>query len=717
MMTEQIFYEIASILGLAAILGAIGMVFRQPLVVAFLATGILAGPSGFALIHSHGQIELLAHIGISLLLFVVGLKLDLTLIRTTGPVALATGLGQVIFTSLFGFFITLALGFSVVGSLYIAVALTFSSTIIIVKLLSDKKEIDSLHGRIAVGFLIVQDILAILAMIMLTAVGEGASASGPPLSRIVVIVVKGMGFLVCIGLLMRYVIPGLTKRLARNQELLLLFAIAWAIFLGSAGDFLGFSKEVGAFLGGISLASTEYREAIAARLVSVRDFLLLFFFIELGSRLDLSMVAPQIAPAVLLSVFVLIGNPLIVMCIMGIMGYRRRTGFLAGLAVAQISEFSLILAALGLSLGHISMEAMSLVTLVGVITICMSTYMIIYSSRLYRLLEKPLRLFEKKYPYREQITPDTCAVPDIDFILIGLGNYGSGLANHLSERGKKIAGVDFNPQALDLWRSRNIPVIFGDIGDPEFLDNLPLNCSAWVVSTVRDRDLNVTLLHLLRERRYAGKIALTATDEDEARIYALKGAHVVLRPFSDASEEGADSLTEAMHLLPESIDWPLALREIRLRKTSVFAGQLIRDLHIRSSAGISILAVSRAGRVYLDPDPDFQMFPGDRLVLMGDPSTLRHAEEILQETDGGQTAGEHPRFAMSEIDVALDSPLRGQSLAGLQFRASYGATVIGIIRGEDRIPMPRPDEHLQGGDRLIVIGSPRSIEKLKKERL
>lgn len=714
-MHEQAFYEIAAILGLAAILGALGMILRQPLIVAFLATGVLAGPSGLALIKSHGQIELLAQIGISLLLFVVGLRLDLRLIRTTGPVALATGLGQVIFTTLFGFIIVFFMGFSPIGSFYIAVALTFSSTIIIVKLLSDKKEIDALHGKIAVGFLIVQDIVAILAMILLTALGrEGVGTNNDTVATIVLIIVKGVGFLVGVGLLMRYVLPGLTRRLAWNQELLVLFAITWAVFLGAVGDYLGFSKEVGAFLGGVSLASTEYREAISARLVGVRDFLLLFFFIDLGARLELSSVGPQLLNATYLSLFVLVGNPLIVMAIMGYMGYRRRTGFLAGLAVAQISEFSLILAALGLSLGHINMEALSLVTLVGIITICISTYMIIYSGPLYGKISLFLKIFERKHPYREQLAPEVCVVPETDVILIGLGNYGSGLAQHLLERNKRIIGVDFDPQALEAWRSQGIPVIFGDVGDPEFLDNLPLHCASWVVSTVREKDLNLTLIHLLKAHRFEGKIALAAKDEEEAKAYSSNGAHVILRPFSDASEEAADSLTEAMHLFPENIDWPLAFSEIRLRKTSAYAGQLIRDLSLRAQTGILIIAVSRAGRVYLEPNPEFQLFPGDRLVLMGEPMAIKHAEQILHQVDEGGTGPDLERFEVAEIDVDNDSLKLGKSFAELHFRRSYGATVIGIIRNEERITMPRPDETLQRGDKLIIIGTRESVEKLKK---
>jgi Kef-type K+ transport system membrane component KefB/K+/H+ antiporter YhaU regulatory subunit KhtT len=713
-MLEEAFYEIASILGLAAILGGIAMLLRQPLIMAFLATGILAGPTGFSLLQSHGQIEILAQIGVALLLFVVGLKLDLSLIKTTGPVALATGLGQVIFTSLFGFIIVLWMDFSVVSALYIAVALTFSSTIIIVKLLSDKKEIDALHGKIAVGFLIVQDIVAILAMIMLTALGGAGAGNSNAFMKIALIAGKGIGFIAFVGLLMRFVLPGLMKRIAGSQELLVLFAIAWAVFLGAVGDYLGFSKEVGAFVGGVSLASTQYRESISARLVSLRDFLLLFFFIDLGARLDFNMVGPQVINAIYLSLFVLVGNPLIVLLIMGIMGYRKRTGFLAGLTVAQISEFSLILGALGVSLGHINMEAMSLITLVGVVTICLSSYMIIYSGPMYRWLASPLSIFERKHPHREKLVDQISEAPEVDILIIGLGNYGGGLAQHLLDRQKRIAGVDFDPQALEVWRSKGMPVVFGDIGDPEFLDNLPLKNLSWLVSTVRDKALNLTLVDLLREYRYEGKIALAAMNEDEAKAYVSKGAHVVLRPFSDASEEAADSLTDAMSLFPNEINWPLGLKEVRLRKGSIFAGQFISDLDIRSLTGISIIAVSRAGRMFLHPDAAFQLFPGDRIVLMGESTILRHAEDFFKQIEDNTSSLEPERFSAAEVEVGLNSPHLGKSLTEIKFRKRYGATVIGIIRDQERITMPKPDEQIKQGDKLIIIGTPESAKKIRE---
>ncbi len=536
----DVFTEIAVLLLLAAIIGAIGIRLRQPLIVAFIVVGILVGPSLLGWVSADDQVDLLAKLGIALLLFVVGLKLDLHIIRTMGPVALAAGLGQVLFTSFVGYFIAAALGMDPVTALYVAVALTFSSTIIIVKLLSDKREVDALHGRIAIGFLIVQDIVVVLVMIGLTALGEAEDAT--TLGReALAVVAKGGMFIAVIGLLMRYALTPLLHQLARSPELLVLFAIAWAVALGATGAHLGFSKEVGAFLAGISLASTPYREVIGARLVSLRDFLLLFFFIDLGAGLDLSVIGAQVTPAVILSLFVLIGNPLIVMIILGVMGYRKRTGFLAGLTVAQISEFSLILGALGLSMGHIDRDTMGLITLVGLITISASTYMILYSHWLYEKLAPWLNLFERRRPWREAGKQEETGT-GYDVLLFGLGRFGTGIARELHKRGYRVLGIDFDPDLLRRREKIGLDVRYGDAEDPEFLATLPLEGSRWVVSSLRESSINRTLLHGLHSLGYSGQIAATAHTPTEAEQLEQAGTDRVLIPYADAAAEAVDTL-------------------------------------------------------------------------------------------------------------------------------------------------------------------------------
>ena len=707
------FVEMAVILGLATLLGIVGQKLRQPLIIMFLATGILAGPSFLGVIHSYEQIELLAHIGIALLLFIVGLKLDLHLIRTTGPVAMATGLGQIIFTSIIGFVIAISLNMPRLTAAYVAVALTFSSTIIIVKLLSDKKEIDSLHGQIAIGFLIVQDIAAILALIGLTTLGASVVEGGSVFASTTIIIAKGLGLIGVVALLMKFVLPYLTHRLAHSLELLTLFAIAWAVFLGATSELLGFSKEVGAFLAGISLASTDYRDSIGARLTGLRDFLLLFFFIDLGARLDWSTVGSQVGPAVIFSLFVLIGNPLVVLAIMGLMGYRRRTSFLAGLTVAQISEFSLIVAALGLTLGHITNETVGLITLVGVVTIFISTYMILYSGKLYDFLSTPLKVFEMRNPYRESAIDSLATTVNVDMILVGLGNYGGGLAEYLMRRDKTVLGVDFDPGVLDEWRNKGLPVLYGDIGDPEMHEHLPLNRARWVISTIRSKDISLALVHNLKKDGYGGKLALTATNEEEAGELENAGANLVLRPFTDATEQAADALAYAMDVLPENVSWPVSFLEVRVKSDAAVVGQAINDIPLISVTGVSILAVSRGGQLHYDPKPDFRIFPGDRLLIVGPAAGLKDAERALNQLEMRSDSQGMDRFEIAEVRIADDSELAGKSLADLRFRQKYGVTLIGIRRGEDQITSVNSAEQLLAGDCLILIGKAGTIQELK----
>ncbi len=541
---EGVFNQFAILLLVAAVIGFIGTRLKQPLVVSFIAVGVLVGPSVLGWVDGHEpMMELLAEIGIALLLFVVGLKLDLHLIRTMGPVALVTGLGQVALTALVGFLIALAAGLEPVAALYVAVALTFSSTIIVVKLLSDKKEIDALHGRIAIGILIVQDICVILTMILITSLtaADGEAHIGYEVARVVL---TGIGVLAVLALLMRYVLPRLLDVLARTPELLVLFSIALAVSMATGGDMLGFSKEVGAFLAGIAIASTPYREAVASRLTALRDFLLLFFFISLGAQLDLATIGDQIGLALLFSAFVLLVKPLIILAIMGIMGYRKRTGTLTGLTLAQISEFSLILGSLGLSVGHIDQEAMALITLVGLITIGVSTYLIFYARPIYERLAPLLEVFERSTPYAEiALDSQPGQHYEADVVIFGLGRYGHQLAKNFEARGWRVLGIDFDPVVVAEWRDAGNMAHYGDASDPEFPRSLPLGDVRWIISTTPDRDVGGTLINALRAAGYQGRLAVTVHTRMDADYLRRKGADRVLMPFVDAAEMAVAEIT------------------------------------------------------------------------------------------------------------------------------------------------------------------------------
>jgi Kef-type K+ transport system membrane component KefB len=523
------FEQIAAVLAVCVAAGAMALLLRQPLIVGLLAAGIAVGPEVLGLVEATAEIELLAKIGISLLLFVVGLKLDVRLISKLGPVALATGLGQVIFTSVVGFIIAVGLGFDTVPALYIAVALTFSSTIIIVKLLTDKGELEDLHGRIALGFLIVQDIVVVLAMIVITASGD---ATGDLAGEVVGVVVRGVLLLAAVVLFGRYLATPLTHLLARSSELLVLGAVTWAVSLAAISILLGFSEEVGAFLAGMSLASTPYREALSGRLSTLRDFLLVFFFIELGTLFELSSAIEQLGAAVIFSLFVLIGNPIIVLIIMGVMGYRKKVAFKAGLTVAQISEFSLILVALGVTQGQIDTEVVGLVTAVGLFTISASTYLITNSDAIYARIEPLLRPFERAEPSASVDLEDEAPRPE--YVVVGLGRFGSTVLGELMASGDDVLGVDFNPRNVrsDAWI---VPVIYGDAEDPDLAAQLPLEETRWVISTLRRLDPNLQLLSSLHRSGYQGRIAVAADDDDIAAELDRAGADLVFRPLHEAA--------------------------------------------------------------------------------------------------------------------------------------------------------------------------------------
>ena len=335
---HDVFTEITLLLVLAAAMSMVMRALKQPLIIGYILIGLLVGPSVLGIVESAESIELLGNFGIALLLFIVGLGLNPKVIKEVGKVSLLTGLGQVIFTSAIGFWITTILGYDVMTAFYIAVALTFSSTIIILKLLTDKKEQNKLYGKIAIGFLLVQDVVATFALVIASASGQGELNA----QEVLLLAAKGIGLVALTLVVSSQVVRRLSTFLARSQELLFLFAIAWGFGIGTLFYEAGFSLEVGALLAGVALASMPYAQEIGSRLRPLRDFFIVVFFIALGAKLNIDNLSGIIWQAVGLSAFVLIGNPIIVMTIMGVLGYKRKTSFNAGLAVAQISEFSLI---------------------------------------------------------------------------------------------------------------------------------------------------------------------------------------------------------------------------------------------------------------------------------------------------------------------------------------------------------------------------------------
>jgi Kef-type K+ transport system membrane component KefB len=518
------FSQIATLLVVAAVAGGVAKLFKQPLLIGYLFAGFILSFFGVV-----GDVEVfsgLGQIGVALLLFLVGLEMNLNELPTIGRIALYTGLGQILFTSTIGFLIATAFGFETIPSLYFAIALAFSSTIIIVKLLSEKNDLGSLYGKISVGFLLVQDFVAVGILMFLAGLGRGNLG----VSDYLFIAGKGLLLMALVWFLSkRFLTVLFDKFLARSQELLFIASIAWALGVASfvAGP-VGFTLEIGGFLAGLALSTLPEHLQIASKTRPLRDFFLTIFFILLGTKLVVANLAGVLAPALVFSAFVLVGNPIIVLSILGLLGHKKRTSFLSGLTVAQISEFSLIITAMGVALGHLTESHLAMIILVAVITMTASTYLIFGADRVYVRIKDYLKVFERKSPKEIPMVQEKELQDHV--VLIGADRTGSVLIPLLKRKAETFLVVDFNPKIFRVLTADKIPVLFGDITDPEIIELSQVNNAKLVISTTSSLQDNLVLLEQIRMSRKRPMTMFTALVRDDALKLYEAGADYAIVP-------------------------------------------------------------------------------------------------------------------------------------------------------------------------------------------
>lgn len=530
---DQLLICISLIIGLSALLTIFFKLIKQPPIIAYLITGILAGPLFFNIIQSSSSsIQELSHLGVALLLFIVGLNLDLRVLKEVGKVSFFAGILEIFFTAVIGFVIAFAIGFRNITALYIAVALAFSSTVVVVKILSDKKEIDTLHGRIALGILIVEDFVAALALMVIPIIyGDNLSLIFKDISLIVLLIV---GIFLCSF----FVLNKLLNYLARNQEALFLFGIAWALIISSLFFKLGFSVEMGALIAGISLASSKYTLELGGKIKPLRDFFVVIFFAYFGSQLIGPITFSLIRNAIYFTFFIFIGKPIIVMTMLKIFGYKKRTNFLTGTSLAQISEFSLIIVLMGFNLGHISSQVMSMVILIAIFTIALSSYSIHYSHNIFNKLSDKLSFFEN-----ENETPIKNK-KSYKILLFGYHRIGYKILEALHQMKIPFAVVDYNPKVILSLSEKKIDCIFGDAADENFLSELDLDKVDLIISTIPDENSNLTIAEKLKELDSKAVFISTAEQPRHALDLYRKGIDYVLIPHHLGGDYAANMIKD-----------------------------------------------------------------------------------------------------------------------------------------------------------------------------
>ena len=546
-------FDLAVVITVAAFLSVVVKMLKQPLVVAYLITGILIAWFGYFHLGEHEVFEVFSEMGIMFLLFLVGMEINYSSLRLVGKATLIVGLGQIILTFGISFGIALLLGFDQLSAMYLGIALTFSSTIIVVKLLGDRQDLNSFYGKISIGVLLAQDIVAILLLIVLAGVESGTSVTFADFAF--TLGINALLFIAII-ILSRFVFPKLFSKIARSQEMVFLLSLAWVFLMAAFVTKIGLSIEIAGFLAGLALANSSEHFQIAGYIRPLKDFFILIFFVILGSSFVFSGEGNLWLPVIIFSLIALILKPLIIMTIMGLIGHRRRSGFLSGIVLAQISEFSLVILAFGLKLGHIDESIVSIVTMVAIITIMMSSYMSIYSEGFYRKINKYLRVFEKNKVKKEILTDE---IPKRPIVLIGYHRTGKSIMNNLDK--DQVLVIDFDPEVINQSKHLGMANILGDISDPEVLDLAHIRQSKLIICTSADIEDSLRVLNHIKDLKRKPKVVARAATQPEAKTLYKAGATYVLLPLF--------SVGDYLGKVLMSPTWGKTLKELKKRDTEL----------------------------------------------------------------------------------------------------------------------------------------------------
>lgn len=527
---ESIFLELSAIIVISTALALIAKAIKQPIILAFIGTGIILGPVGLNVIQSRELIDVLSSFGIALLLYIVGIELDIKKFKALSWPTLLAGFGQILGTGLVGWLVAFMLGFSVIEAWFIAITLTLSSTIIVVKLLSEKRQLESLYGRITVSMLLLQDFAAILALLLLESFTD---LSGQTIPWLALGALAGKTLLIAAlaYVLAKFVFKRIFLLIGRSQELLFLWSIAWCVLFAAIAVLWDYPMAISVFFAGLAIGSLDYNYEIAARIRSLRDFFIVIFFTFLGSQLVLTLDSHLLISAVIFAGFVLIGNPIIVFVILRLLRHHERTAFFAGLTMAQISEFSFIIANRGLEQGFIDQALVSMIAVVGLLTMILSTYMITYNEKIYHLLAPLLRWLPLP-----KSDADIADVVPVDLtkhtVIFGYHVTVNPVLAQLKAAGKQVMVVDYNPENTNLIKDQDVYYVYGDMREDDILKLANLSEAKMIISIVPYHEATMSLLQYIKHFKLKCQVVVTAHYIMDVEQYYAAGATYVLHPES-----------------------------------------------------------------------------------------------------------------------------------------------------------------------------------------
>ena len=514
-------------------------VVRVPTIVAYMAAGLLLGPIGGVLTVAE-SIELISEVGIALLLFLVGLELSLEKIRGVGRVALIGGVIQMATCALAGALLAVAFGLPLGSALVIALAVTFSSTVVVVKMLGEKRELSALYGRIAVGVLLVQDVAVALALTLFAGLQTPDSTSDvPSVLRGVATAFGGMFVLAAVAAAAaRWVLPRMFTWIRTSSETVFIWSLAWCFLFILAAEAMHVSVELGAFIAGVGLAQLHFADELRRRVQPLVNFFLAVFFVSLGLQMQPGSALAHWPLLIALMAIVVIIKPAVLFATITRLGYGGRTSFLSSITLAQMSEFSFILAAVAVATGALPEEMLSVITLAGLITIAMSSYLILWSERLYERIgdSRFMGILGRPGPLEPEAQPGL----EGHIVVIGMNTLGVRIVHELAQRGERVLAID-----TDAHKLRDLPArtLLGSIDESGVLDEAHFTRARLVISALQIEDSN----NLLAYRCRTAGVPVSIHAFDPSLIDDLKdlGADHVIVPKHDGTRELALQLRRA----------------------------------------------------------------------------------------------------------------------------------------------------------------------------
>jgi len=528
MESSSLFIQLAIVLGLSSALGFLVRIFKFPLVIAYLVAGVIL--SVFQIFNSSTFqfATFLPDIGVAFVLFFIGMELDLKELKSLGKPIAAASLGQILFAFLTGFLISTFLGYSQTVSFYLGAGLSFSSTIVVVKMLLEKKDLGSLYGKLGIGILLVEDLVAIMVLMAMTVSSSFAHTGLQSSLPLVALVVKGILLFVLAIILSRYFLTKIFNAVAKSAELLFLSSLAWCFIYIVLAQAMGFSVVIGAFLAGVALANSPFHFEIQGKVKPLRDFFVTLFFVYLGSQVMFSNVAEVLPIIILFTLYAIIIKPLIFLLILGSFGFRKHTMFQTAINLSQISEFSLIIMVVGVRLGIVPQSTLTAMALVGVISIIFSSILITYSRQIYEKMVGFVGFFEHG-GVSKPVEQKKVELED-HVVLIGAKWMGGEIVKYLKRESIPFLVVDIDPDVVTKLVGERVHVLFGDIGDPEVLEFLDLHKAKLIISTTDSSEDNLVLVTELRRKNARAAIVIRASDKNEAEELYKAGADYVILP-------------------------------------------------------------------------------------------------------------------------------------------------------------------------------------------